>query len=593
LTLPRVTLVIIVVAACTNLSSLPAAASIPVNPAILVLAVSVVVLEVLRGRLTLRWPLVLTLAFGAIILMVPSMLAGLDQLASWLVVKGLLKDLLFLVVVYFLASAAGAARLLACTLTLVMAGLGGLAVVNQFLLGNASTFGGLAVVSSSGGVGVSTLRNQGPFDDPNFFGRLLVLAVPLALALAVQAWNRRLKLQCALWCAAELSILGGIYMTGSRGAMLATGAAVVVWMVLAGPQFRRRLIFLPVLLIPVLLIPGIGSRLLTLDNLAPSSSFAEEDGSVLERAAAARVTFAIFKANPVLGVGPGNANTLSEPYAAAGDGLVHREVAAHNTYLQLAAEDGLIGLLGWLTFLVGVLVVAVKTVRAYPVLPNAPPVDARLLAAAGAASMAAWMSASVFLHFAFLRPLFVVVAMVGVLASEAPQRVVQPRSEGPERRVPWRRAVVLSVVAVLVVGIGAAALPFVRPKAWMAEVQVSLQPGAEKGDAYRISLLNRRAVVATYAEVVRQAGARYVGDRGTLTVEASGQSADSSLRPSFTVRVVAPTRAEAERLARNAAAVGSKYVTETTQLRVFAVTSTGQVTAVPVRVWATSSGGRS
>ncbi len=586
---PRLTLVLIVAAACINLASLPAAASLPVNPALLTLAIAVIAFEVRSGRLQLHWPPVLALALTAVVLMVPAALAGLDLLSSWYVLEGLIKDLLFLVVVYFLTAAAGSTRLLAAVVALTLGGLGALAVLNQFVLGNSSSFGGLDVLSTSGGVGVSFLRHQGPFEDPNFFGRLLVLAVPLALSLASRAWHRRLVHELAMWLLVGLSIVGGIYLTGSRGAMLATVAAVVVWMLLAGRQYRRRLIFLPLIMLPLLLVPGVGSRLFTVD-LTTGSSFAVEDGSVLERSAAARVTFAIFEANPLLGVGPGNANTLMEPYVAAGEGLVYRNVAAHNTYLQLAAEDGLLGLFGWLAFFSGVLIVGVRTVRAYPVKPHAPPDDARLFAAAGTAAMAAWMTASVFLHFAFLRPLFVVVAMVAVLSYMAPRHVVRP-ARAVRIRWSWRIPVTVASVLLLVAGLGIAVQAVARPRAWMAEVPVSLKPGGEEPDAYRLSLISRRHVVATYAAVVRDVGSRYVDGRGSLTVVASGQTLSGSLESSFTVRVVSRSRAEAERLAREAAARGSAFVRQSAPLRAFALITPGRVSVVPTRTWANPLGG--
>ncbi|GAB3661886.1 hypothetical protein GCM10027596_22510 [Nocardioides korecus] len=591
--LPRLALVVIVGAACLNLPALSPFASLPVNTALLVLGLGVVVWELLHGRLDLSLPLVVLLAAAAVFLMLPGTLGGLDPLNSWLVLEVYLKDVLFLVTVVLLASAVGdsAVRVVAMVVTLCLALLGGLAVLDQLVFGNSLDLGGLVSISTSGGVGVDALRQQGPFSDPNFFGRLVVLALPLDAALLSRAWSRGAKAEVVVWAGAGVGVLGGVYLSGSRGAMLASLVAVVVWMWWAGPTFRRRLVVIPFLVLPLLAVPGVGSRLLTLDNItSSSSSFAEEDGSVLERAAAARVTTKIFEAHPVVGVGPGNLDTTAEPYAAAGRGVIYRNVAAHNTYLQLAAEDGVIGLLGWLVFLGGLVVVAGRTARAYAAAPEPPPGDAGSLAAAAAGAAAAWAVASIFLHLAYLRPFYAVVALVAVLARSAPALVrAEPALRGPlvARR---SRLVLAAVVLVVVVGGGVWGYPHLRAERWRADVEVALEPAGGSTDAYRLSLISRRRVVATYATVVLRQGQAFVGDRGVVTVASTGQSTGTSLQPTIRVQVLARTRSEATRLALGAAEASRDLVARTTLLNRFAVATVGSVVTTPTQVWSLTKG---
>ncbi len=588
----RLVLLALVAATAANAFALPPLAGRPAYTGLLVLSLGVLLWERKAGRIRLELPATVALMGVAVLLVVPSVLASPDRATSWSSLDELAKELLFLAVVATLTAAANDAWLVARTLTIVLAVLGGLAVVDEFVLRQTFAFNGLVQISESTGVGTATLRHQGPFFDPNFYGRILVLGVPLALALLAQAWQQRDRLAMVFWSGAGLAILGGVYLTGSRGAMIASFGAVVLWMLLAGPTYRRMLVFLPLLVVPVLMLPGVGSRLLTLDNLTGApASFVERDPALVEREAALKVTWAIFEGNPVLGIGPGRLDTTKRPYVAAGNGLITRDVAAHNSYAQIGAESGVIGLLGWLVFLGGVVLLSVRAAWAHPTGPRGPTPDARLLLAGTAAAMAAWMVTSLFLHLALLRPMLIVAAVAGVLVRRAPAFGTAPRPPAG-RPVRLRRPVAAFAVSLLVVAaIGGAAYALLRTRVWVAEVPVALEPaGGVKGqppDAYRTSLTSRRTIVATYAAVMREIGTEAVHGRGAVSVVPARPSGDTSLVPLFTIRVSAPNRAAAEFLARRAAQSGAAYVRTTPQLADFGLTRLGAVSSTP----ATTLGG--
>jgi O-antigen ligase len=187
-------------------------------------------------------------------------------------------------------------------------------------------------------VGVVQLRIVGAvggfFGNPNDLAVTLNMLLPLAVALTLLSGG--VKRVFYAGCAAIM--IGGVIVTFSRGGFLGLVAMCIVLLWKVGSQSRAMtaLAFLLISGVFVLAMPGgYGGRVTSIFNLAEDqtgSTDARRD--LLERAANVALH------HPLVGVGMGNYHIYS----------VHEQVA-HNSYLEIAAELGVGGLLAYLVFI--------------------------------------------------------------------------------------------------------------------------------------------------------------------------------------------------------------------------------------------------
>jgi O-antigen ligase len=182
------------------------------------------------------------------------------------------------------------------------------------------------------------------YNNPNDLAALSLLALGVALALAFSLSRGTLARLGAIVSAILLLVV--ILMTQSRGAFIGLAAGM-------GPAFialtLKRRGFLALALVGGVAIAfalpaGVWQRLSGIEKLTSLSTIAEADaeGSAAERFEINKVAWRIFSDSPVFGVGLGayqHANAVYSPELGMKD--------THNTYLALAAEVGLPGVLLW------------------------------------------------------------------------------------------------------------------------------------------------------------------------------------------------------------------------------------------------------
>ncbi len=177
------------------------------------------------------------------------------------------------------------------------------------------------------GIGLSQetrIQYVGIFNDPNDLGMLFVIALPMTFFLARR--GGLLGLRRLFWWSAAAAILYAIFLTASRGAVVALLALAGVWV------WQRRGIVLAGLV-------GVAALAAL---LALPSRLSEIDAA--ESSAAGRVDawysgLEMFLSHPLFGIGPGlfadnNAN-----------------LTAHNSFVLVIAEMGIVGYTIWLAFL--------------------------------------------------------------------------------------------------------------------------------------------------------------------------------------------------------------------------------------------------
>jgi O-antigen ligase len=204
---------------------------------------------------------------------------------------------------------------------------------------------------------VATGRAQASFQQPNVLAFFLVLAFPVAVVLA----TRGTLVRRAVMAVAAGGVVGGLVLSLSRQGMI--GAFVAVLVLLAWPQFRRQVFLLfALLLLVVALNLGtlsnqrdasiVGSRLsIATERLQTLTSgrTVEQDPRVKIWSAAP----AMIAAHPFLGVGAANYSKYAAEYGVVeGTGVAYDH--AHDVFLTIAIETGVVGLAVFLLFLLAV-----------------------------------------------------------------------------------------------------------------------------------------------------------------------------------------------------------------------------------------------
>ncbi len=215
-----------------------------------------------------------------------------------------------------------------------------------------------------------SLRAFGTFGQPNPFAAYLstgaIVAGSLTLAVISRTPQRPVSLLALVLLSLLVLLLAGVSASLSRSAwvgLLAAAAAVVA------VHFRRGVLLVGLAFLAGALVwsqagagwlpPVVASRL---EALAESLSWFDpravpltsENFALVHRMAIWQAAWDMFQANPWLGAGPGNFDLAYPAFALPGWPVLPGH--AHNFYLNLLAETGVLGLaayLGLLIFLIG------------------------------------------------------------------------------------------------------------------------------------------------------------------------------------------------------------------------------------------------
>lgn len=173
--------------------------------------------------------------------------------------------------------------------------------------------------------------------NPNDFAAMANLFVPIAFYLMLERRLRWVRLLCFVCL---LATLAGMIVCASRGGFLGFAAAIVL-VIWHSARRMRNLVIVGALLIPMALAPFSPIHRL----LRPNRSDQESTAIRMELW---KSGLRMIRAHPLLGVGLGNFKVLSSDY---GGPELKKAGMAHNTYIEIAAETGLPGLLAFLAIL--------------------------------------------------------------------------------------------------------------------------------------------------------------------------------------------------------------------------------------------------
>jgi O-antigen ligase len=189
-------------------------------------------------------------------------------------------------------------------------------------------------------------RAVGTFGNPNYFG--MVEAVAASAALTWVAFDRSRPIRAALLAAATICTLA-LLLSLSRGAVITLLAGVAM---LAFARYRLRgVAALVVILVAFVTIYPVLAQWRLGDKGDPiaGQALVQMEESDRERAAAVLAGPKIWATAPVFGVGFGHYSFVSAQFS----GNVYA-TASHNWYINVLAEEGLVGIVLWLAFLLAV-----------------------------------------------------------------------------------------------------------------------------------------------------------------------------------------------------------------------------------------------
>jgi O-antigen ligase len=585
---PRVALLLLITFDISNLNGV-IAEQIGISPykPQLALAILVLLIILVQRRPRLAWSPVL---LGIAILFAGfcvTLISTDDPATSQALLSSRSRDLFYFVVVYGLLLATGEIIRAAKGIVLVLAALAGLTVVHEFVLHNSGDLYGLSRVPLVQEGGAFTPRHAGTSSDVNFWARLLILVSPLALSLWSIASRRPQRL---LWTSCALALLAGVYLTQSRGGFIALFVAVIGWMWFAGGRYRKSLLLAPVAVAVLVPLTGIASRLGTLSAITASSGAASADVSVITRKRLQLDALQMFLDSPITGHGIGSYVAIFHRYDRLSDHYqpVDIVVAAHNLYLEQAADGGIVLLLAWSVFVGSVLFCAI---RARTLAARAGDLATNRLALGVVAGLVGWLLASVFLHLSDFRALLVVAALAAALDVHARRLTVPPVLPAMKVVRAPSRPFQLTMAALAVLSLAGLVLSLTtgrveyRNEATLAVVPAATGPSGSA--AYQLDVVSRGVIVPTLATILDSSLSTLELARvsGTSAADASAIVEPSTLGGAVLLTVTAPNRASADVLGTAAVALAKSRVDDLDTSYQLTGEMAGARVVAPVRRW--------
>lgn len=207
---------------------------------------------------------------------------------------------------------------------------------------------------------------NGIFANPNDYSTMMLLPLGVSLGLLFTEKEKLIRL-CAFTGIGLMALT--MFMTQSRGGLLALVAGAGLVFLSMKKHRTNFLIAIAVfsLLIVAFAPRSVWTRLAGLDSAIGSGNLktANDRNSAAQRFELWKVAYTVGRDFPITGVGWGAYPNANFVYSRGSqfDELARGARDAHNTYLTLFAETGVLGLTIWLSAFVAVAVTGVRTLR--------------------------------------------------------------------------------------------------------------------------------------------------------------------------------------------------------------------------------------
>jgi putative inorganic carbon (hco3(-)) transporter len=270
---------------------------------------------------------------------------------------------------------------------------------------------------------VKQWRMEGMIGEKNRYAQLMLMLVPVGM---FRVFGEKKTLLRVLAGVATALIALGASMAFSRGAAVGFALMLVIMVFMRYIKFYQIAVIILGLVLLLQAVPQYRDRLTSLESLTAMFSDGEAntgaaDGATLSRLTEMGAAGLVFLDHPVIGVGPGMFRYYYEEYAdVVGLRVKSTEREAHNLYLQVAAEHGLLGLLALLVAIYIVLRDLARVRKRWmvdqPELAN--------MATAYMLSIVTYLTTGIFLHFAFIRYFWLIMALAAAVIYIAERRAL-------------------------------------------------------------------------------------------------------------------------------------------------------------------------
>jgi putative inorganic carbon (HCO3(-)) transporter len=386
------------------------------KPFILLLAVGIAVRWIFYSRPPRGWGTAFLLigAYGMVAFL--SLTYARDYTRSYDAVSDFLKDGAIAIMIVMILQNDKIFRNVAWTMVATGAFLGTISVY-QYITGSYSNnfwgFGQAAMSNIAGST--ESYRIAGPFYDPNAYAQLMVVFVPLALDRFMSARNNASRI-VAVWAVVVASLT--VVVTFSRGGFLSLAVALGIYAIWKGLSIRNWMLILTLVLIIFSFMPAqYTERLVTLGSFLPGNKSSQQDISFVGRMSENIIGMRMFFDHPFLGVGIKNYPVYYIDYSR-GLGLDQRrtERSPHSLYLEVAAEQGLLGIMVFGALLYGALHGLVFAKRVFHQLYA---YEMENMAMSFLIGFIGYLTSAIFLHGAYPRPFWVLIGLSFAFSAHA------------------------------------------------------------------------------------------------------------------------------------------------------------------------------
>jgi len=195
-------------------------------------------------------------------------------------------------------------------------------------------------------------RPYGPYVNSNHYAGLMEMLFPIPLIFSLTRYASGKSRASAVFAAAIMAT--SIFLSGSRGGMLAVIGQLVFFAIILAKRKKKTRVALTIgafAIIVLGLLFWLGGAELT-ERMASLHSEAGIDLSGATRLNIDRDAFRMFLHKPVLGFGLGTFSDVFPQFRSFYTDLIVDQ--AHNDYLQLLVETGILGFVAMLWFLITV-----------------------------------------------------------------------------------------------------------------------------------------------------------------------------------------------------------------------------------------------
>lgn len=261
----------------------------------------------------------------------------------------IVKDVLIAIVIVILLKNAVIWRRAVWALVLSGTLLGTIAVIQYITSDFTNNFWGFGQAQSLGLITgeVDGYRISGPIGDANYFAHIMVVLVPLAFNRMI--FERNIWLRVLAGWSFTACVLAVIF-TFSRGGFVGLVAVLAVMLIMNPPRLSVFVFSIPIAFFILQFIPPVYTeRISTITSVIPGMGQQNEalnEGSFRGRTSHIFVGINMFADHPIFGVGLDHFGYHYQTYSREiGLNTATRQGrAAHNRWLEVAAEQGLVGL---------------------------------------------------------------------------------------------------------------------------------------------------------------------------------------------------------------------------------------------------------